>query len=64
MEKDFKKLAEKLCKEKACHIQSCLQGNNIATNTRAPVTWRGDVGVSLHNMPRVQLLCILTIRDV
>ena len=26
MEKEFKRLAEKLCKDKACQIQYCLQG--------------------------------------
>lgn len=29
MEEVFKKLAEKLCKEKACQIQSCLQGKAV-----------------------------------
>lgn len=26
MEKEYKRLAEKQCKEKACRIQYCLQG--------------------------------------
>ncbi len=26
MEQEYKKLAEKLCKDKACKIQYCLQG--------------------------------------
>ncbi len=29
MEEEFKRLAEKLCKKKACQIQSCLQGECV-----------------------------------
>lgn len=31
MEKEFQRLAEKLCKEKACRIQNCLQGKCVGT---------------------------------
>ena len=34
MEKEFKRLAEKLCQERACQIQACLQGEGVIFEAR------------------------------